>query len=152
MRLHSRNDSLIGALVITGLVAGWYGLMWLKHADLTIAKRTVPVVIKDSMYLKSRTEVQVSGYTVGRLGSIGRTEDGRVRTTVKLTTDLPLHADATLQIHPSSALGEVGELTLYPGSDSAPMLGVDEAIGSVVEPPSREVLLLDSLVALVPHR
>jgi ABC-type transporter Mla subunit MlaD len=149
MRLHSRHDSLIGALVLAALVAGWQGMMWLKSSDVFRLKRTLPVVIDSSTYLHPGSVVQVSGYTVGRLGKIGPARSGGLRTTIRLTTDLPIHADAALQIHPSSALGTVGALTLDPGSDSAPLITEDQAIASVVEPPSRATLLVDSLTALV---
>lgn len=132
MDLHYRKETTVGALVLLGLGLFVGGTMWLKGTSLKPAKRTLTVEFTDASGLKPNNEVTVSGFNVGRVSTVVFETYGRIRVTANLTTEMPLHTDATAKVE-SSPFSNETRLVLNPGSPTAPLLGPDQIIRGVVE-------------------
>lgn len=133
MDLHYRKETTVGALVVIGVALFIGGTMWLKGTSLKAAKRTLRVDFSNVAGLKPNNEVVVSGYNVGRVSTVEFEGPGRIHVTAHLTTDIPLHADASATVN-SGVFSNETQLILNPGSPTAPLLGNDQPIRGLIDP------------------
>jgi phospholipid/cholesterol/gamma-HCH transport system substrate-binding protein len=144
MRLSRRIRFQLGVLAVVALVAG--GVMVFGYAKvpalLGIGRYSVAVELPRSGGLYPAANVTYSGTKVGRVTSVGLTEDGTVRAVLSLADDFQIPSDLVAEVHSQSALGEQYMALVPRNADSPPLRDGDIiAVKDTVVPPAIDEVL-----------
>ena len=101
------RELLVGVVIITSVVVGVGGSLWLKGTNWGQPAVPVEVLLTDVAQLSPGSVVKFRGVQIGRVSSIDVEGNGQaVRVTLNLTEDVPLPEDAAVLLAPESFFGD----------------------------------------------
>ncbi len=114
-----RNETLVGLVLVLGVVTAVFGSLWLQGWEFGRTVETVEAVFSDVGQAAEGNAVKVRGVRIGRIDEVSVHPEGEfVQVVLRVDADVPRPPDAAVVLAPESMFGEwqaeIVSRSLYP--------------------------------------